>query len=85
MLKMAMHVGVGPSVGFLRKQRGLRRLLGRSTSAADRIYNALEPCLDDERRNLMGFHYYTFNQLVDTWNWEREKRGAESRPAGAAS
>jgi hypothetical protein len=20
-----------------------------------------------------GFHYYTLNALLDTWNWEREK------------
>ena len=23
--------------------------------------------------NIEGFHFYTFNQLVDTWRWEREK------------
>jgi methylenetetrahydrofolate reductase (NADPH) len=84
LLKMAMRVGVGPSLGFLRKQRGLRNLLGLSTPACDRIYDALEPCLDDPRRNLMGFHYYTFNQLVDTWNWEREKRDSEPLAAGSA-
>jgi methylenetetrahydrofolate reductase (NADPH) len=81
LLRMAMRVGVGPSLGFLRKQRGLRNLLGRSASAADRIHDALEPCLDDPRRNLLGFHYYTFNQLVDTWNWERRKRDRASRAA----
>jgi methylenetetrahydrofolate reductase (NADPH) len=84
LLKMAMRVGVGPSLGFLRKQRGLRNLLGLSTPACDRIHDALEPCLDDPQRNLMGFHYYTFNQLVETWNWEREKRERGSVAARSA-
>lgn len=84
LLKMAMRVGVGPSVGFLRKQRGLRNLLGLSVSANDRVYDALEPCLDDPQRNISGFHYYTFNQLVDTWNWERQKSGGDPQRVGAA-
>ena len=21
-----------------------------------------------------GFHYFTFNRLLDTWNWEHDKR-----------
>jgi methylenetetrahydrofolate reductase (NADPH) len=74
LLKMAVQIGVGSSLRFVRKQRGLRNLLGRSGMPGDRVFDALEPCLDDPRRNLMGFHYYTFNQLVETWEWEREKR-----------
>jgi hypothetical protein len=31
--------------------------------------------------NIAGFHYYTFNQLVDTWEWERETL---ARSAGLA-
>jgi methylenetetrahydrofolate reductase (NADPH) len=84
LLKMAVRVGVGPSLGFLRKQRGFRNLLGFTTSANDRIYDALRPCLGDRQRNIRGFHFYTFNQLVDTWNWERRKSGSEPRSVGAA-
>jgi methylenetetrahydrofolate reductase (NADPH) len=84
LLRMAVRVGVGPSVGFLRKQRGIRNLLGLTTAANDRIYDALRPCLDDPKRNISGFHFYTFNQLVDTWNWERRKSGSEPRSVGAA-
>ena len=84
LLKMAMRIGVGPSVAFLRKQRGLRNLLGLSASANDRLYDALEPCLADPQRNIRGFHYYTFNQLLDTWNWQVQKAGGEPQPAGAA-
>jgi methylenetetrahydrofolate reductase (NADPH) len=76
LLEVSMRIGVGPSLAFVRKQRGLRKLLGGSTSAADRLHDALAPCVDDPELGIAGFHYYTFNQLVDTWRWEREKRGA---------
>jgi methylenetetrahydrofolate reductase (NADPH) len=74
LLEISMRIGVGPSLAFVRKQRGLRNLFGRSAVSPDRIYDAIAPRLDDSRLNIVGFHYYTFNQLVDTWNWEREKR-----------
>ena len=84
LLEMSMRIGVGPSLSFLRKQRGLRNLLGPSRVTPDRVYDGLSPCLEERDLNIAGFHYYTFNQLVDTWEWEREKRGplplvAESR------
>ncbi len=82
LLKMAMRVGVGPSVGFLRKQRGLRNLLGLSASASDRLYDAFEPCLGDSARNLAGFHFYTFNQLHDTVEWERQRSDARAASQG---
>lgn len=75
LLEVSMRIGVGPSLAFLRKQRGLRSLLGRSRVTPDRVYDALLPGLEDRPGlNVTGFHYYTFNQLVDTWKWERQKR-----------
>lgn len=85
MLKMAMRIGVGPSVSFLRRQRGLWNLLGLGTPANDRLYDALEPCVGDPDRDIAGFHLYTFNQLLDTWQWYVDKPGAEPAPAIAAS
>jgi methylenetetrahydrofolate reductase (NADPH) len=73
---MSMRIGVGPSLAFLRKQRGLRKLLGPSRVTPDRLYDDLSPYLDDRELNIAGFHYYTFNQLMETWNWERRKRAA---------
>jgi methylenetetrahydrofolate reductase (NADPH) len=75
LLEMSMRIGVGPSLSFLRKQRGLRNLLRPSRVTPDRVYDGLAPCLEDRELNIAGFHYYTFNQLVDTWEWERENRG----------
>ena len=75
LLEMSLRIGVGPSLSFLRKQRGLRRLLGPSRITPDRVYDGIAPFLEDPELNIAGFHYYTFNQLADTWEWEREKRG----------
>jgi methylenetetrahydrofolate reductase (NADPH) len=75
LLEMSVRIGVGPSLSFLRKQRGLRNLLGPSRVTPDHVYDGLAPYLEDPELNIMGFHYYTFNQVVETWEWEREKRG----------
>lgn len=82
LLKVSMRIGVGPSRAFLRKQRGLRQLLTHPTATADRVYDALAPWVGDPDLGVIGFHYYTFNQLVDTWTWERQK---DRRPALAAN
>jgi methylenetetrahydrofolate reductase (NADPH) len=82
LMKMALRLGIGTSLSFLRKQRGWWNLLGFPASASDRVHDALEGCLEDPARNLAGFHYYTFNELVDTWTWERGRHGGEPAPAG---
>jgi methylenetetrahydrofolate reductase (NADPH) len=74
LVEVSMRIGVGPSLGFVRKQRGLGELLGRSRVTPDAVYDALAPRLGDRELNVMGFHYYTFDQLVDSWGWERDKR-----------
>jgi methylenetetrahydrofolate reductase (NADPH) len=73
LLEVSMRIGVGPSVAYVRKQRGLRGLLRRPTTTADKLLKALTPCLEEPDLNVAGFHYYTLNALIDTWNWEREK------------
>jgi methylenetetrahydrofolate reductase (NADPH) len=73
LLEMSVRIGVGPSLAFVRKQRGLRKLLSRS-SHADRLYDALVPALGDEQLNVAGFHFFTFNQLIETWQWQLERR-----------
>jgi methylenetetrahydrofolate reductase (NADPH) len=77
LLEMSVRVGVGPSVTFLRKQRGIRALLSKST--ADKLFDEFAPALADPQLNICGFHYFTFNELIETWKWHHEKlaRAAE--------
>jgi methylenetetrahydrofolate reductase (NADPH) len=77
LLEMSVRIGVGPSLAFLRKQRGIRSLLSRR-STADRLYRAMAPMLDEPELGVAGFHYYTFNQLIDTWEWQQEKHDAST-------
>jgi methylenetetrahydrofolate reductase (NADPH) len=74
LLEISMRIGVGPSVSFVRKQRGIRRLLTRSSTPADHLYHVLAPTLHDPGLNVEGFHFYTFNQLVATWRWAHDRR-----------
>ena len=74
LLEMSVRIGVGPSLAFVRKQRGLRSLLSRR-STADRLYKSLAPALDDPALNVPGFHYFTFNQLIETWEWYCKHQG----------
>jgi methylenetetrahydrofolate reductase (NADPH) len=83
LLKVSMRIGVGASLSFLRKQHGLRRLLSHPAATADRIHDAVTPCLGDSELNIIGFHFYTFNQLVDTWTWERQKDRPRALAAGS--
>jgi methylenetetrahydrofolate reductase (NADPH) len=73
LIKMSARIGVGPSIRFVRKQRGLRSLVSRR-STADRLYDAVAPMLDDPRLNVAGLQFFTFNELVETWEWHEKKR-----------
>jgi methylenetetrahydrofolate reductase (NADPH) len=79
LLTMSARIGVGPSIKFLRKQHGLWSLITRR-STADRLYDALLPILDERELGLAGFQYYTFNQLVQTFEWHRMKLEASGKP-----
>jgi methylenetetrahydrofolate reductase (NADPH) len=84
LLSMSARIGVGPSLDFLRKQKGLRALLSRR-STADRLFEEVAPLLDDPRLAVSGFQYFTFNELLQTWEWHQRKElhGSE-QPAGNA-
>jgi methylenetetrahydrofolate reductase (NADPH) len=71
LLEVSVKVGVGPSLRFLRKQRGLRRFF-RLRASADALYDALAP----HGGELAGFHFFTFNRLLDTWAWQLDKRNS---------
>ena len=74
LLEVSMRVGVGTSIAFLRKQRGLRQLLGRSEQAADRLHEAFAPLVGDPRLGIGGLHFFTFNRLGATLAWQTQRR-----------
>lgn len=87
LLEMSARIGVGTSVSFVRKQRGLRSLFGLvRRSPADRLHAALAPHIGDPRLGIAGFHYFTFNQLSATDAWHRRlyPPSASERPAASA-
>jgi methylenetetrahydrofolate reductase (NADPH) len=63
LLEISVRIGVGASVRFVRKQHGLRGLLGRGHDAGAQLRAAL-PQLRDEVSGIAGTHVYTFNRLV---------------------
>jgi methylenetetrahydrofolate reductase (NADH) len=72
LLGMAARIGVGQSLDFLHKQKGLRALLSRR-STADRLFDGVRPLLDDASLAVAGFQYFTFNELLQTWEWHQRK------------
>jgi methylenetetrahydrofolate reductase (NADPH) len=73
LLEVAMRIGVGPSLSFVRKQRGLRSLLVKSNVTPDPPFEAVVGAMEDRDLGIAGIHYYTFNQLCDTWKWHCER------------
>jgi methylenetetrahydrofolate reductase (NADPH) len=72
LITMATRIGVGPSIRFLRRLRGLRSLLARR-STADRLYEETAPLLAEPGLGIAGFQYFTFNALTDTWRWHQRR------------
>jgi methylenetetrahydrofolate reductase (NADPH) len=79
LLRMSARIGVGPSLDFLRKQKGLRAMFSRR-STADRLFDGVVPLLDDPLLGVAGFRYFTFNELLQTWEWHQRK-GSIGMPA----
>ncbi len=72
LLEISVRVGVGTSITFLRKQQGIKRLLGRPEHAGDRLHGVVAPLIGDPGLGISGIHYYTFNRLSATVAWDRQ-------------
>ena len=77
LLELSARIGVGPSLSFLRKQRGIRALVSKG-STADRLYEKLAPEVGDTELNIAGFHIFTFNQLLESWRWQHALSAARA-------
>jgi len=74
LLEISVRIGVGPSLRFLRKQRGgAGRLLRGAGDATQRFHDAIAAHRDDPALGIAGFHFFTFNELSATWRWQHER------------
>jgi methylenetetrahydrofolate reductase (NADPH) len=69
LLTMAGRIGVGDSLKYLSKNRGLFRML-RPGFRPERLVEQL--ARDGDGLGLAGLHVFTFNQVAATAAWHRE-------------
>jgi methylenetetrahydrofolate reductase (NADPH) len=84
LLEISVRVGVGPSLRYLRKQRGAGRVLRGSGDAAQRFHDAIRARGDDPELGIAGFHFFTFNELVATRRWQEEQCVYNEQPPAEA-
>jgi methylenetetrahydrofolate reductase (NADPH) len=82
LLEISMRIGVGPSLRFVRKQRGLTRLFRSPVDSAARFYDEVAPQVGDDRWGIAGFHLFTFNELIRTRDWHDQRRRRLANAAG---
>ena len=80
LLEISTRIGVGPSLRFLRKQRGLTTLFRNPASTAVTFYDAVVPSIGRGSTGIAGFHFFTFNDLLGTRRWCEERRAAGLSP-----
>jgi methylenetetrahydrofolate reductase (NADPH) len=70
LLRVAMKIGVGPSVRFLSKNAGLATLLLKpGMYRPTTLVEKLAPYVGDAAYNIRGIHLNTFNQIQSTEQW----------------
>jgi methylenetetrahydrofolate reductase (NADPH) len=65
LLEISLRVGVGTSVSFLRKQRGISRLVGNGRHVARSLLEQATLLIGSDL-GVAGVHMFTFNRLVTT-------------------
>jgi methylenetetrahydrofolate reductase (NADPH) len=76
LLEISMRIGVGPSLRFARKQRGIAQLFRSPVDAATRVHDELAPLVGGR---IAGFHFFTFNELLATWRWHEQRTAPAAR------
>lgn len=69
LLRVAARIGVGGSLGYLRKNRQILGLLFRRSFSPERLLRALGPTVADPAADVRGLHLFTFNQVEPTVAW----------------
>ncbi|WP_298887069.1 methylenetetrahydrofolate reductase [uncultured Serinicoccus sp.] len=73
LLKMATVIGVGDSMRFLRKQRGVFTRIALPGFSTTRFAHRIAALAGTERLHIGGLHLYSFNQVEKTEAWRREQ------------
>lgn len=72
LMPVAARIGVGESIRFLTRHRGLwRKLFAPSYSPTDLLVE-LAPVFADPAAGVVGLHLYTFNQVAATEEWRSD-------------
>lgn len=72
LMTMGLRLGVGTSIGYLRKNRkAIGQLLTRSEYKPDGLLQSLSPQL--QPLGIEGLHCFTFNQVAATEAWRRKQ------------
>ena len=73
LMQISTRIGVGQSVRFLAKHRGLMgRFIRPGGYTPDELLEGLAPVLGDTEASILGVHIYTFNQCETTERWRQE-------------
>lgn len=86
LLQIALKIGVGQSARFLKSNlRLVGRMMKPGGYSPDELLLELAPCFDSAPFNIVGVHFYTFNQIDSTEKWratmlERLRGGRDHSP-----
>lgn len=72
LLEISLQLGIGKSIGFLKKQSGFFKQLFRFQpfqSSAQPVIHKITSMVDESELNIKGFHVFTFNQIQTTFKW----------------
>ena len=73
LMRISTRIGVGQSVRFLAKHRGLMgRFMRPGGYTPDELVETVVPVLRDPEASVLGVHIYTFNQCETTERWRQE-------------
>ncbi len=71
LLAIAIKIGVGDSLRFLRKSQNLRSALWGLKYVPDSLLRELAAVLETETETIQGLHVFTFNQVRETEDWRK--------------
>jgi len=75
-MELSVRIGVGSSIRYLTKQHGLVTSMLRGDSyRPETLLDDLGRVPDIEALSIKGIHLYSFNQVIDTIDWQRRIAG----------